>query len=168
MRRPPWHLGVSGVRCSSLGFFVEGCCCAPPMLPLMTAWVVLGVLGLLGRTCWTTYGTCQPRVVCRLSPFGTGELPTAHWSDCMVIVALGPTRLATLACRAFAEGILSAALATAWQIGRRHGCRWSVYCVGLLGTCAAACSITCSCSGSSTCGLAIMFSVSLDHTSDFA
>ena len=152
------------MRCSGLGFFVEGCCCAPPMLPIMTAWVVLGVLGLLGRTCWTTYGICQLRVVCRLGPFGAGGLPTAHWSVCMmafriplglrsthvthcmhhVIGALGSTRLATLACRAIAEGTLCTALATAWLIGRRHGCRWSVYCVGLLGNCAAACSITCS------------------------
>ena len=62
----------------------------------------------------------------------------------MVIVALGSTRLATLACRAIAEGTLSTALATAWQIGQRHGCRWSVCRVGLLGTCAAACRITCS------------------------
>ena len=80
---PPWHLGVSGVCCSGLGFFVEGCCCAPPMLPIMTAWMVLGVLGLLGRTLLTTYGICQLRVVCRLGPFGAGGLPTAHWSDCM-------------------------------------------------------------------------------------
>merc|ERR1711935_1067457 len=80
---PPWHLGVSGVRCSGLGFFVEGCCCAPPMLPIMTAWMVLCVLGLLGRTFWTTYGICQLRVVCRLGPFGAGGLPTAHWSVCM-------------------------------------------------------------------------------------
>ena len=71
------------MRCSGLGFFVEGCCCAPPMLPIMTAWMVLGVLGLLGRTCWTTYGICQLRVVCRLGPFGAGGLPTAHWSVCM-------------------------------------------------------------------------------------
>ena len=62
----------------------------------------------------------------------------------MVIVALGSMRLATLACCAIAEGTFSTALATTWQIGQRHGCRWSVYGVGLPGTCAAACTITCS------------------------